>query len=110
MCSVTDAGLTRKATVTALDVAKVIQSLPQRAEALLEVQTKTEEDPEESDDGQNADREELVNQALLEAARQALDESAETVTRDVTLNLIYRDGAWWVVPDQALLQIISGVA
>ena len=110
VCSVTDAGLTRKATVTALDVAKVIQSLPQRAEALLEVQTKAEEDPEESDDGQNADREELVNQALLEAARQALDESAETVTRDVTLNLIYRDGAWWVVPDQALLQIISGVA
>ena len=110
VCSVTDAGLTRKATVTALDVAKVIQSLPQRAEALLEVQTKAEEDPEESEDGQNADREELVNQALLEAARQALDESAETVTRDVTLNLIYRDGAWWVVPDQALLQIISGVA
>ena len=30
VCSVTDAGLTRKATVTALDVAKVIQSLPQR--------------------------------------------------------------------------------
>ena len=74
------------------------------------MQTKAEEYPEESDDGQNADREELVNQALLEAARQALDESAETVTRDVTLNLIYRDGAWWVVPDQALLQIISGVA
>ena len=41
---------------------------------------------------------------------QALSEDAQTVTRDVTLGLIYQDGAWWVVPDQALLKIISGVA
>lgn len=110
VCSVTDAGLTRKAAVTALDVTKVTQSVPQRARALLEQQAEAAASPAEIYDEHNAYREELVNQALLEAARQALDESAETVTRDVSLNLIYRDGAWWVVPDQALLQIISGVA
>ena len=53
---------------------------------------------------------ELVDQALNDAVTQALSEDAQTVTRDVTLGLIYQDGAWWVVPDQALLQIISGVA
>lgn len=110
VCSVTDAGLTRKAAVTALNVAKVTQSVPQRARALLEQQAEAAASPAEIYDEHNAYREELVNQALLDAAKQALDESAETVTRDVTLNLIYRDGAWWVVPDQALLQIISGVA
>ena len=110
VCSVTDAGLTRKATVTALDVTKVTQSVPQRARALLEQQAEAAASPAEIYDEHNAYREELVNQALLDAAKQALDESAETVTRDVSLNLIYRDGAWWVVPDQALLQIISGVA
>ena len=110
VCSVTDAGLTRKAAVTALDVTKVTQSVPQRARALLEQQAEAAASPAEIYDEHNAYREELVNQALLDAAKQALDESAETVTRDVTLNLIYRDGAWWVVPDQALLQIISGVA
>lgn len=109
VCSVTDAGLTRKAAVTALDVTKVTQSVPQRARALLEQQAEAAASPAEIYDEHNAYREELVNQALLDAAKQALDESAETVTRDVTLNLIYRDGAWWVVPDQALLQIISGV-
>lgn len=110
VCSVTDAGLTRKAAVTALDVTKVTQSVPQRARALLEQQAEAAASPAEIYDEHNAYREELVNQALLDAAKQALDESAETVTRDVSLNLIYRDGAWWVVPDQALLQIISGVA
>lgn len=110
VCSVTDAGITRKAAVTALDVTKVTQSVPQRARALLEQQAEAAASPAEIYDEHNAYREELVNQALLDAAKQALDESAETVTRDVTLNLIYRDGAWWVVPDQALLQIISGVA
>ena len=53
---------------------------------------------------------ELVDEALLDAARQALDEDAETVTRDVTLSLIYRDRAWWVTPDAALLEMISGLA
>ena len=52
----------------------------------------------------------MVDQALDGAVTQALSEDAQTVTRDVTLGLIYQDGTWWVVPDQALLQIISGVA
>ena len=47
---------------------------------------------------------------MSDAVTQALAEDAQTVTRNVTLSLIYQDGAWWVVPDQALLQTISGVA
>ena len=85
LCRVTDTGFARDATVTCLDVSGVTAAVPQRAKALLD-------------------------QALNDAVTQALSEDAQTVTRDVTLGLIYQDGAWWVVPDQALLQIISGVA
>ena len=45
---------------------------------------------------------------LSQAVVQALAEDGQLVTRDVTLNLICRDGQWWAVPDQALLQAISG--
>lgn len=110
VCYVTDAGLARNASVTALNVAKVTQSIPQLAKDRMKEKAEAAEDPSEVLNEQNTDREEPVKQALLDAAEQALSGDTETVTRDVTLNLIYRDGAWWVVPDQALLQIISGVA
>ena len=109
VCYVTDTGLARDAVVTALDVSKVMASLPQRAKALLEAGAAAAEDKTEYFDEGNNYREERVTQALIEAVQQALEES-ETITQNVTLGLIYRDGAWWVVPDQALLKIISGAA
>jgi len=103
LCRVTDTGFARDATVTCLDVSGVTAAVPQRAKALLEAKAAAA-------DEDNSYRSELVDQALNDAVTQALSEDAQTVTRDVTLGLIYQDGAWWVVPDQALLQIISGVA
>ena len=77
---------------------------------LPEAKAASAEDKTEIYNEDNSYRSELVNQALNDAVTQALSEDAQTVTRDVTLGLIYQDGAWWVVPDQALLKIISGVA
>lgn len=110
LCRVTDTGIARDAAVTSLDVSSVTAALPQRAKALLEARAETAEDKAEIFDEDNNYHASLVTQALTEAVEQALSEDAETTTRNVTLNLIYRDGAWWVVPDQTLLQIISGVA
>ena len=104
LCQVTDTGFARDATVTCLDVSCVTAAVTQRAKAAAA------EDKTEIYNEDNSYRNELVDQALNDAVTQALSEDAQTVTRDVTLGLIYQDGAWWVVPDQALLQIISGVA
>ena len=93
-----------------VDVSGVTAAVPQRAKALLEAKAAAAEDKTEIYNEDNSYRNELVDQALNDAVTQALSEDAQTVTRDVTLGLIYQDGAWWVVPDQALLQIISGVA
>ena len=110
LCRVTDTGIARDAAVTFLDVPGVTAAIPQRAKEILESRANAAEDKTEiyGEDGHY--REALVTQALADGAEQALREDAETVTRNVTLNLIYRDGAWWVVPDQALLQTISGVS
>ena len=49
-----------------------------------------------------------MTQVLYDALAQAISQDGKTVTRDVTLKLIHRDGQWWVVPDAALLQAITG--
>ncbi len=109
LCRVTDTGFARDVSVTCLDVSGVTEAVSQRAKALLEAKAAAE-DKTELYNEDNSYRSELVDQALNDAVTQALSEDAQTVTRDVTLGLIYQDGAWWVVPDQALLKIISGVA
>ena len=51
-----------------------------------------------------------LSQALRLSDDRVLQALAEgkTVTRDVKVKLVSRDGSWWVVPDQALLAVLSG--
>lgn len=104
----TDSGIAWTVYVDALDVSAVTASLEAQTRALLLKWADAAEDPADVYDEKNNFREDLVDEALLEALEQALGAETETVTREVTLNLICRDGQWWVVPDQALLQLLSG--
>lgn len=106
-CYATDSGIARKATVTTLDISSVTENLRERSQALLSARVEAATDVTELYNGEEF-REDVVMEVLKEAVRQALREDAKTVSRDVTMNLIYRDGQWWVVPDQALLKAISG--
>lgn len=107
-CYATESGIARDAVITAMDIPTVTQKLPQRAHALLTQRVENAADMAELYDENNNFREDLVSEVLTQAVMQALAEDAETVTREVTLKLIHRDGQWWVVPDQALLTAISG--
>ena len=107
-CYATDSGIARDAAITALDIPSVTENLAQRAHALLTKRVETATDMAQLYDEENNFREDLVDGVLSEAVEQALAEDSKLVTRNVTLNLIYRDGQWWVVPDQTLLQTISG--
>lgn len=107
-CYALDSGIYVDATVTALEIPSVTENLSARAHTLLTARVEGAEDMSELYDEDNDFREELVEQVLQEALEQCLQEDARMVTRDVTLKMIQRDGAWWVVPDQALLQTISG--
>lgn len=106
--SVEDSGVVWTVTVDALDISAVTASLEERAQALLRQRAETAEDAAALYDAENNFREDVVEEALLEAVAQALSEDAETVSREGTLKMIQRDGRWWAVPDQALLQAVSG--
>ncbi len=109
-CQAADSGLVRTASVTALDVDSVMEKLPVRAQALVNQKIASAESLTEVYDETGSFREELVGEILQQALQQSLSQDARIVTREITVKLINRDGAWWVVPDQALLQTLSGMA
>ena len=100
----------RTGSISNLDVSTVLGKLPERVQGLLNQKIAEAEDLSEIYDEHNEFREELVEAVLAEALQQALAQDAQTVTRDLTLKLVKRDGRWWVVPHQNLLQILSGLA
>ena len=104
----TDSGVAQNIKVTALDMGSVTANLKERSEALLEKRVKEAEDPDEVYDEKNEYREDFVMQVLYDATVEALKQDAKTVTSDVTINMIFENGQWWIVADSALLSAITG--
>lgn len=107
---VEQSALVRTGTLTNLDVSTVLGKLPERVQALLDQKIATAEELSEIYDAENEFREDLVDAVLKEALSQTLAQDGKMVTREVTIKLVSRDGRWWVVPHQNLLQILSGLA
>ena len=105
---VTDSGLARDMTLTALDFSSVTQPLKERSQLLLEKRVQSAENMSDVYDENNNYREDVVMDILYEAATRSLAEDAKVITRDVTLNLVYYRDQWWVKPDQSLIAAISG--
>ncbi len=104
----TDSGVAMDAVITAMDMNSVTANLRKRAQTLLEQRMQEAEDPDEVYDEAGEYREDFVMAVLYEAVEDALAEDATTVTWEVTLNLVYENGQWWVMPEEALLEAISG--
>ena len=102
--------LIRRGSITTLDISSVIGKLRESVQYLLDQRIASAQSLEEIYDAQNQFREDLVTQILDQALQQALAQDGQTVTREVTLKLVNRDDRWWVVPDQNLLQILTGLA
>ena len=101
-------GLAQKVRVTGLDFSSVTATLRERSQHLLEQQVADAEDMSEIYDENNEYREELVMSVLYEAAQAALAEDAEYPEKEIIVNVIYRQGQWWIVADDALLDAVSG--
>ena len=104
----TDSGVALDIIISALDIDSVTVNLRQRAQTLLEQRIAEAEDTDQIYDENNEYREDFVMGALRDAAKDALREDADTISWEITLNLIYEDGQWWIMPESQLLQAISG--
>lgn len=108
--TVEQGNLVRTCSITTMDVSVVVGNLQERVQSALDQRIASAQNLAEIYDEQNNYREELTEQVIQEALQQVMTQDAESMTRDVTIKLVNRDGRWWVVPHQNLLQILTGLA
>ena len=107
-CYTTEQGLAQDVSITCLDVTSVTENLKTRSQELLELRVEEAADVSDIYDENNEYREDFVMEVLRSAVVDALEEDAKTMMVELTVNLSYQDGKWWVVADEALLDAISG--
>lgn len=107
-CYTTENGLAQNVILTGLDIGSLTVNLKDRAQTLLEQRVAEAEDISEVYDENNEYREAFVMAVLYDAALQALEEDAVMSSVELTIQLSYHEGQWWVVADTALLDAISG--
>lgn len=104
----TASGVSLDVTITAMDLNSVTENLRLRSQTLLEQRVQQAENVSEIYDENNEYKEAFVMAVLYDAAREALEQDAREISWDLTMNLIYENGQWWIMPEPALLQAISG--
>lgn len=104
----TDSGVAQNVVITGLELGSVTENLRERSQALLEARVAEAEDPDQIYDENNEYREEFVMDVLYDAAQEALASDARQTSWEVTLNLVYENGQWWIMPESALLEAVSG--
>lgn len=95
------------AQVTALDISEALSRLDEEAAALLNQKVETAEDPAALPDENGEVPQTLKDELCAQALTQVLAD-AKTVTTRITFQLMEQDGQWWVLPDQAMLDVLSG--
>lgn len=104
----TDSGVALDVKISAMDLSSVTANLRQRAREKMELRIEQAEDTDEIYDENYDYREEFVLEALYDAAQDALAQDARQVSWELTLNLVYENGRWWIMPEQELLRAVSG--
>lgn len=104
----TESGVAHNVVIRSMELDSVTENLKERSQELLEERVEAAEDLSEIYDENYEYREDFVMAVLRDAAQEALTEDAEYITWEVTLNLIYENGQWWIMPEDALLEAISG--
>ena len=107
-CTASNSGLAQQVVFTYLDMDSVTANLGDRAQALLMERIEAAENIDEIYDINNEYREDVVMEVLENAVAEALEENVQNVSVELTVNLVFRNGQWWIVADNALLNAISG--
>lgn len=108
---VTETGLAQDVQFESLDLAAVLADTkllwPQLLTSYVEAANSDSDSDIYDENGEFTD--EIIQQTLLEAARQALTQEHAAVRTALTLQLVYKNGHWQVKPTDALLNIIGGI-
>lgn len=104
----TDSGIAQDVKIISLELDTATEKLGQRATALLQQGVEQAADPSEIYDETNGYKASFVEGVMNQAAEEALEEDVRYAYRTVTLQLVYSNGQWRIVPNRELLSAISG--
>lgn len=107
-CYAVDSGVALDVRVTNLDISSVTGALRGYSQAFLNERVAQAEDISEIYDEKNNYREDFVMEILRDATLRALQEDAKTQQQTITLHLVYDQDQWWIMPESALLNVLSG--
>ncbi len=103
----TVSGVAQDVQFESLDIPSVTGGLKELAPEILVQRAENAEDMSEIYTDDHEYRDDFTALLLHDAAAQAIA-AGQNTQQKLTLNLIYNDGRWWVLPDRALLNAISG--
>lgn len=104
----TEQGLAQDVKIIHMELPAVTENLGQRAKRLLQQRVEAAQKASEIYDSDHGYRDAVVAEVLEEAVRQALEEDVCYTYEVVSLQLVCREGQWWVVPEKTLLNTVFG--
>ncbi len=107
-CYATDTGVAQNVTLTYLDIPAVTANLAQRSEKHLTRLQKEATHTSEIYDEDGNFRSDVVLQVLNTAVQEALQEDGNLTACTFTLQLVKRDGRWYILSNSDLIHAISG--
>lgn len=107
-CYPTQTGVARDVKIITLDIPRIMGLLRPRTEAVMGQRIEEWEYLDGVYDENNNYQDSFVMDSLREAAEGLLEEGLFITSRELTLNLIYEDGQWWVLAEQDLINTLSG--
>lgn len=107
-CYATNEGLAQNIRVTTLDISAVTANIEEHARVNIETRAAAAEDYDAVFDENDEYRPEFIQEVLRDTTLQALEAVDAQITTEVTLHLIWSDGQWWVVSNDALVKAVSG--
>lgn len=110
-CYATSNGIGRDVTITTLDITSLSETLPLRAQVILDQKKADAQEVNNmslvyEEDG--SVKENVMDNVIETAIAQTLAEDVKTLTTTVKLELVNEDGAWQVLPGSELLKAVSG--
>lgn len=107
-CFATNSGVAQNIHVQYLDIAAATSALQIRSRNLLEQRINEAEDMEDIYDENNEFRQDFLDAVVEDAVKETVAKDATYLEADLTVNLAYTGGQWWVVADDALVGFLSG--
>ena len=104
----TETGMAQDVKIISLELDTATEKLGQRAKALLQQGVEQAADASDIYDATNGYKESFVEDVIAQASREALEEDVRYAYQTVTLQLVYSNDQWRIIPNRELLNAISG--